>query len=211
MTWESIPLGPIQTNCYVLYDGEGSAVVFDPGGDGNVLLEKIQSLKAQPLAVLLTHAHFDHIGAVDTLRHSYDIPVYLHEEEREWLMDPSKNGSSLFPVGGSVTAEAADHLIYGEGPLTIGPFTFQVLETPGHSPGSVSFLHETSRTVFSGDILFAGGIGRTDLPGGDQNVLMRTIHHKMLELPEDTYVACGHGPWTTIGREMDDNPFLHGF
>ncbi|MFD2704289.1 MBL fold metallo-hydrolase [Salibacterium lacus] len=210
MNWETIPLGPIQTNCYLLYNDKGEAVVFDPGGDEEVLHGKIRSLGLQPRAVLLTHAHFDHIGAVDSVRNTYDIPVYVHTKEADWLTDPEKNGSSLF-LNGGVSASKADHLITEEGTLTAGPFSFEIMETPGHSPGSVSFYCEPVQTVFSGDVLFAGAIGRTDLPGGDHSQLLNVLHDKMLELPEETYVACGHGPWTTIGAEMDSNPFLNGF
>ncbi|WP_026700281.1 MBL fold metallo-hydrolase [Salibacterium aidingense] len=211
MKWESVPLGPLQTNCYVLYNDQGEAIIFDPGGDAEVLQEKIDNLGLRPAAILLTHAHFDHIGAVETVRRSYDIDVYLHENERDWLTDPEKNGASLFLGDHRISAGEADHHIRQEGSLTIGSFAFYILETPGHSPGSVSFYHEESRTVFSGDVLFSGGIGRTDLPGGSQEQLIKVIHDKILELPEDTYVACGHGPFTVIQREMDSNPFLNGF
>ncbi|SFP22620.1 MBL fold metallo-hydrolase [Salibacterium halotolerans] len=211
MNWETIPLGPIQTNCHLLYNDKKEAVVFDPGGDADVLYDKIHSLGLKPQAVLLTHAHFDHIGAVDAVRETYDVPVYVHHLEDDWLTNPEKNGSSLFLDGGAISASKADHLITEEGILSAGSFSFEVIETPGHSPGSVSYYCGPLQTVFSGDVLFAGAIGRTDLPGGDHAELLHVLHDKMLELPEDTHVACGHGPSTTISAEMDSNPFLNGF
>ncbi|RSL30948.1 MBL fold metallo-hydrolase [Salibacterium salarium] len=211
MKWETIPLGPLQTNCYVLYNDNQEAVIIDPGGDAEYLQQWLENRNLHPAAILLTHAHFDHIGAVEQIRQTFDIDVYLHEKEREWLTDPEKNGAALFLGDSTISSAEADHHINQEGELVVGPFTFQVYETPGHSPGSISFYHPESETVFSGDVLFSGGIGRTDLPGGNHDELLKVIHDKLLELPEDTYVACGHGPYTTIHAEMDSNPFLNGF
>ncbi|PSL42348.1 glyoxylase-like metal-dependent hydrolase (beta-lactamase superfamily II) [Salsuginibacillus halophilus] len=209
MQWKQLPLGPLQTNGYVLFDDAKHAVIFDPGGDAEKLQAFLDDEGLTPQAVLLTHAHFDHIGAVDAVRKTYNVPVYLHEDEAGWLPEPSKNGSSLF-IGQSITAKEADSFITTDGLLDIDPFSFKVLLTPGHSPGSVSFYHEKTATVFAGDTLFQEGIGRTDLPGGDHQQLLDSIHHQLLELPEETTVAPGHGPTTTIGVEMDRNPFLNG-
>ncbi|WP_240378106.1 MBL fold metallo-hydrolase [Bacillus piscicola] len=211
MKWEQLPLGPLQTNCYVLYNDAKEAVIFDPGGDAHQLIEWLDSRSLKPAAILLTHAHFDHIGAVDEIREAYKIDVYLHESEKDWLETPEKNGSARFLGDPSITARQADYQIKEEGQLTIGSFSFSTLHTPGHSPGSVSFYHPESETVFSGDVLFSGSIGRTDLPGGDHQELLQSIHNKLLDLPETVTAACGHGPVTTIGAEMDSNPFLHGF
>ncbi|MFP3338659.1 MBL fold metallo-hydrolase, partial [Micrococcus sp. SIMBA_131] len=131
--------------------------------------------------------------------------------ESNWLSDPSLNGSKLFPVVDDISGKPADHLIEGEGDMTIGSFNFTVLETPGHSPGSVSFYFQDANVVFSGDALFAGSIGRTDLPGGNQKQLLKSIHNRLLVLPESTIVASGHGAATTIETEMTENPFLNGF
>ncbi|WP_017726970.1 MBL fold metallo-hydrolase [Halalkalibacterium ligniniphilum] len=211
MPWKQIPLGPLQTNAYVLMNEQKEAVIFDPGGNGTEFIEWLKSQSITPLAILLTHAHFDHIGAVDDVRHEFNIPVYLHKEEADWLTDGSKNRSAFFLSDGEIVVKPADHIITEEDSLQIGSFTFSVLETPGHSPGSVSFYYEKEGIVFSGDALFASSIGRTDLPGGDHQQLLQSIHDKLLELPEETIVACGHGPTTTIGQEMDSNPFLSGF
>lgn len=210
MKWERLPLGPLQTNCYILHD-EGKGIVVDPGGGAPRLESWLKENEVTPVAILLTHAHFDHIGAVDQMRDAYDVEVYLHEAEKDWLTDPNKNGSSKYFGPNGITARPADHLIKEEGTLTILNFTFEILETPGHSPGSVSFYHQETSTVFSGDALFYGSIGRTDLPGGNYEQLIASIHDKLLTLPEETTVACGHGPVTNIRQEMDTNPFLHGF
>ncbi|WP_070120678.1 MBL fold metallo-hydrolase [Bacillus marinisedimentorum] len=211
MKWEQIPLGPLQTNAYVLSNEKGECLIFDPGAEGSKLSALLKEQNLKPLAVLLTHAHFDHIGALSRIRSEYNIPVYLHKEEKDWLADPELNGSALFMIGNPVSADPADHLIEAEGRITIGPFSMQVFETPGHSPGSVSFYFADEGIAFSGDALFAGSIGRTDLPGGNHDQLIESIHKKLLVLPENTTVAPGHGPETTIANEMDGNPFLNGF
>ncbi|QOR65514.1 MBL fold metallo-hydrolase [Cytobacillus suaedae] len=210
MKWQRVPLGPLSTNAYILSNQQKECVIFDPGGDGQKLISTLNRQGLKPVAILLTHAHFDHIGAVDEVRNNYGIKVYIHESEKNWLGDSSLNGSRFF-MGNEVRIKDADVLIKEEGKLTVGEFTFELFHTPGHSPGSVSFYHEEAEVVFSGDALFAGSIGRTDLPGGNSELLLSSIHKKLLTLPEDTIVLSGHGPETTIQAEMDDNPFLHGF
>ncbi|WP_026674873.1 MBL fold metallo-hydrolase [Alkalihalobacterium bogoriense] len=211
MNIHQIPLGPLQTNCYVLSNDKGEAVIFDPGGNAEQLQNFLTEQQYTPVAILLTHAHFDHIGAVDFIREKWDIPVYLHENEKGWLSDPAQNGSMYFMGDEEVKMKEASHLVVKEEPITVGPFTFTVFFTPGHSPGSISYYFEKENIVFSGDALFSGSIGRTDLPGGNHEQLLQSIHSKLLELPEETVVASGHGPTTTIGNEMDSNPFLSGF
>ncbi|MCX8001507.1 MAG: MBL fold metallo-hydrolase [Anoxybacillus mongoliensis] len=210
MKWKRIPLGPLQTNAYVLAHENGTCLIFDPGSEGRKLIQHIEENGWTPLAVLLTHAHFDHIGAVDDVRNHWSIPVYVHKKEQHWLTDPMKNGSLLF-MGEAIITNDADVFVEGEKTLTIGPFCIQLLETPGHSPGSLSYYIEDAQVVVSGDVLFSGSIGRTDLPGGSYEQLLQSIHRKLLILPEETVVLCGHGSETTIGAEMDTNPFLNGF
>jgi glyoxylase-like metal-dependent hydrolase (beta-lactamase superfamily II) len=211
MEWFQVPLGPLQTNCYILAAANGKCLIVDPGGESDKLIAIIENKKLQPEAVILTHAHFDHIGAVDGVRKHYAVPVYIHKKEADWLTDPALNGSHYFMAGQSIKGEPADYFLSSEQNITIGSFTFAVLETPGHSPGSVSFYFRDSGVAVAGDALFQGSIGRTDLPGGNHQQLLNSIHEKLLTLPEETSVLPGHGPVTTIGDEMDSNPFLNGF
>lgn len=211
MKWEQIPLGPLQTNSYILSNDSRECLVFDPGSEGGKLNKHLENNGLTPLAILLTHAHFDHIGAVDEVRDKWNIPVYIHKNEEGWLEDPEQNGSAYFALAEAITARKADRIIDGEGQLEIGPFTMDIYETPGHSPGSVSYYFRDEAVVFAGDALFAGSIGRTDLPGGNHDQLIQSIHDRLLTLPEETVVAPGHGPETNVQNEMDSNPFLNGF
>ncbi|UCZ54566.1 MBL fold metallo-hydrolase [Bacillus shivajii] len=211
MEWKQVPLGPLQTNSYVIYNDQKKALIVDPGGDGDSFVQWLENENMQPQAILLTHAHFDHIGGVEEVRNAFNVPVYVHKNEENWLTDASLNGSGLFPGIEPISANKADEIITKEGPLEVGDFNCQVYETPGHSPGSVSYYFPEDGVIFSGDVIFRGGVGRTDLPGGDENILMDTIHHKMLSLPDETSVANGHGPVTTIGTEKETNPFINGF
>ncbi|MBS4199662.1 MBL fold metallo-hydrolase [Bacillus sp. FJAT-49732] len=206
MKWVKIPLGPLQTNCYILYNADKECIVFDPGDQGKDLNNYIQDEGFSPLAILMTHAHFDHIGAIDEVRDRWEIPVYIHEKEAEWLTNSTLNGSARY--GANITARSADHLILKEESLKIGPFLLQVLHTPGHSPGSISYYSKEANALFGGDTLFAGSIGRTDLPGGNHEQLLTSIKAKIFNCPEPTKVLSGHGPVTTIKEEKDSNPFL---
>ena len=204
------PLGPIQTNCYIVINDEGKCLVIDPGEESKKIIRKINKLEAEPLAILLTHAHFDHIGAVDEVRDRFKIPVHIHEAEKDWLLNPDLNGSSRYPGLPSVRNAKADAFL-DEGELEIGPFKIDVRHTPGHSPGSVSFIFTDSKMAIVGDTLFKQSIGRTDLPGGNSKRLLTSIHEKLLTLDDDFVIYPGHGLPTTPGEEKDTNPFLHGF
>jgi hydroxyacylglutathione hydrolase len=211
MKWSQLPLGVMQTNCYIVENPDHTCLLFDPGSEGTKLLNWLAERKLKPVAILLTHAHFDHIGAVDEVREFLKIPVYIHTREEHWLSDPALNGSQQFRLPHDIHAKPADHTITKEGLMALAGFEFFIYETPGHSPGSVSYFFKEDGVVISGDALFKGSIGRTDLVEGNLPQLLSSIHDKLLTLPEETVVLPGHGPATTIIDEMDSNPFLNGF
>ncbi|MET3684279.1 glyoxylase-like metal-dependent hydrolase (beta-lactamase superfamily II) [Alkalibacillus flavidus] len=206
MNIKALSLGLLGTNCYIL-DLDDQALIVDPGGDSHFIIDYLETQSLTPIAILLTHAHFDHIGAVDDICQYFNVPVYIHEQEGDWLIDPSLNGSEWFQLGQIAASKPADHY-FVEGSQQIGPFRFEVMHTPGHSPGSVSFWFEDDRTIIAGDTLFQLGIGRTDLPFGDHETLINVIKSKLFTLPDETVVYPGHGPKTTIGVEKVNNPFL---
>lgn len=206
-------LGPVQTNCYIVANKEKECLIFDPGEEASRILAEVRGRNLTPLAILLTHAHFDHIGAVDEVREAFGIPVYIHYKEVDWLTDPNKNGSAKYAMlpNYTVTPPQDDHIIKNEQTLVIGSFKMDVAFTPGHSPGSISYIFKEDGFAIVGDTLFEQSIGRTDLLGGSTEILLKSIHDKLLSLPEDTVIYPGHGRETTPEAEMDHNPFINGF
>lgn len=210
MNIKTLSLGPLGTNCYIISKNE-KCLIVDPGGDALVVKDYLKEHNLEPEAILLTHAHFDHIGAVDDLRKTYQLDVYLHENEKDWLEKPELNRSSFyFDEASAIVTDPPEHLIE-QGKMTLGPFTFEVVHTPGHSPGSVSFIFKEEKFVVSGDVLFQQGIGRTDLPGGNIEQLAASIVDVLYQLPDDFEVFPGHGPSTVIGDEKEMNPFTLQF
>lgn len=207
----SCVVGLAQENCYFIANKNKEALIIDPGDQGAALIKEIRKQGLQPLAILLTHTHFDHIGAVDEVRDAFTIPVYVHKKEQSWLQNPAFNGSGKYREIPDITVREADVVLSDEGPLTIGDFTMDVRHTPGHSPGSISFVFEAQGFAIVGDTLFQGSIGRTDLIDGNMDVLLKSIDDKLLSLDEDTVIYPGHGAPTTVGDEMANNPFLNGF
>src|SRR5699024_10767999 len=203
----TLPVGPGQANCYLIFNEENKeTLIVDPGGEPAKIKSIVDELTAVPLAILLTHTHYDHIGAVDEIRDYYDIPVYVAAKEQEWLTEPNKNLSAL--LGQAVTARAADYLFEPEETIEIADFTIKVVATPGHSPGGVSFIFEEDEFVITGDALFAGSVGRTDLPGSEPNKLLDGIRKQLFILPGNYTVYPGHGGPSTITDEMMTNPFF---
>lgn len=203
---EKYTLGPLETNAYLLVDSEhNQGIVIDPGMNAQALVNRIQNLEIE--AIVLTHAHFDHIGGVDTIRKQKQCPVYLHDAERKWLENAEYNGSTMWPeLGPPITTEPAEYALEDGQRLKLLGQEFLVMHTPGHSPGSVSLLW--GEHLFCGDVLFRMSVGRTDLRGGSSKELYNSIHSKLFPLPENTIVYPGHGPETTIGFEKEHNPYV---
>jgi len=208
---EQMELGPVQTNCYIVSNHGKQALIFDPGEEAVKIKGLLKKRGLTPLAILLTHAHFDHIGAVDELRELYKIPVYLHTLEKDWLGRPNLNGSGKYAAVPDYRINEADVLLTDEKELAIGPFEMDLLHTPGHSPGSISYSFKEEGFAIVGDTLFRGSIGRTDLIDGSEKKLLQSIRSSLLTLPAETVLFPGHGPDTTPAAESTSNPFLRGY
>ncbi|MGX7195103.1 MBL fold metallo-hydrolase [Enterococcus olivae] len=196
-----IVTGVIDENCYLVWQNQ-ELLIIDPGADAEKIIKEIEKIEAKPLAILLTHTHHDHIGAVDQLRDFYQIPVYVSPLEKDWLQDPVLNLSE----SRAITARPAEFELELRA-YTIGPFTFRVVATPGHSIGSVSFIFNDF--VVCGDALFRGSIGRTDLHTGSLEQLLHSIQTQLFTLPGELPAYPGHGEATTIEHEKNTNPFFN--
>lgn len=206
-----IPLGPFETNAHIVTDGPASGTdtcwVVDPGYEPEPLLNELASLGLRAERIVLTHAHSDHIAGIRDVRRAFpDAPIVMHAAEKDWLSNPTLNLSEA--LGVPFTTPDADEFVAHGDTLTLGSTTFRVAHTPGHSPGSVSFIHEPSNQAIVGDTLFSGSIGRTDLPGGSMDTLAASIRDHLYTLDPKTTAYPGHGPTTTIAHERDSNPFV---
>jgi glyoxylase-like metal-dependent hydrolase (beta-lactamase superfamily II) len=202
-------LGPVQTNTYVIGDaGRGEAVVIDPAWDGPRLARAIEDLRLRVTAIWLTHAHFDHFGAAGALVDRFGAAVALHPDDMElWR---AKGAAPLFGFAGFDAGPAPSIPLADGMRLRAAGVDVEVRHVPGHSPGHVIFHVPSLRSAFCGDVIFAGGIGRTDLPGGDDEQLQRSLRERVLTLPDETVLYPGHGESTTVRDERDGNPFLIG-
>ena len=205
---ETFPVGPLQCNCTILMDAASkSTVVIDPGDEADRIIEELERMDARPVALLHTHAHFDHIGASSEVSQATRAALRIHEGDRFlWEMLPQQG--SLF---GMVipAAHPIDSAISDGERIAFGAGSVRAIHTPGHTPGSTCFLLESDGGIlFSGDTLFRRSIGRTDLWGGDPDQIASSIRERLYTLSPDTRVVCGHGEDTTIGEERRDNPFV---
>ncbi len=210
--WTLIPMtvGVLETNCYLIKDTKtGSIICIDPGSDSSEILKKVEEEKGIPLAIILTHGHGDHLGAVSAVHVAWEVPIVIHKDDAEMLTSAEKNLSAA--IGMHVTGPDASHIIEGDEKFTFGPFTFTALHTPGHTRGGICYYIEPPDDVpilFSGDTLFYGDVGRCDLPGGSLEQLTQSIREKLYVLPEETKVYPGHGQSTTIGAEKTSNSYV---
>ena len=197
-------LGPIGTNCYVVRadDSAAEAVVIDPGADAPRILEELDALGACCTAILITHGHWDHLGAVADLADASGAPVHMAEDERLLLEDLN----SFTPQGVDLRPYTPDVLLQGDELLELAGMSFETLRVPGHSPAHLAYF--TGGALFSGDVVFAGSVGRTDLPGSDWDTLVESIRMLGERFPPETVVYSGHGAKTTLGAELVRNPFL---
>lgn len=206
---ETFSPGPYATNCTIVHiPDHPNCWIVDAGFEPQRMIQRVRDLALTPLALILTHAHIDHIAGVRDVVHAFpNLPVWIHEAERDWLADPELN-LSIF-TGQPVTAPGPDRPLRDNEELTLGPSRWLVLHTPGHSPGGITLYCPDAKLALVGDALFAGSIGRTDFPGCSFEQLAHSIRTRLYSLPDDTKVYPGHGPATTIGREKKTNPFVH--
>jgi hydroxyacylglutathione hydrolase len=201
-------VGPLQENCYVVRAPRSDrAVIVDPGEEAPRLLRALEALEVKTVeAILLTHTHFDHIGAVAPIARATGAPVYCPELERDVLADI--NASISWPGIGPFESWDAEHTVAGGDTLELAGLTFEVMFVPGHSPGHVSYYARGEQALFSGDVLFKDSVGRVDLPGGDWATLLASIESLLDAYPPETVVHPGHMGLTTLGAERERNPFL---
>lgn len=203
----AMEVGPLAENTYIVgHAASGKAVVIDPGDESDEILRQLAGRGWTLDKILLTHGHFDHVGAVSALKERTGANVHIHPEDAERMMTAGRQGAMF---GLCVPDPPRPDVLVREGDsVSLGAVSFRVLHTPGHTPGHVTYL--SGSLAFVGDLIFAGSIGRTDLPGGSLDDLLRAVREKIFTLPEETVLFPGHGPATTVGEEMRGNPFFTG-
>lgn len=205
MILETVCVGPMQVNCYILAAArDSSAIIIDPGEEDNKIREVLNKYKLNPVFIINTHGHIDHIGCDD----KFNVPVYIHQKDIALLTDPRLNLSSFLVFSFSVKSKI--RALEDKESIGIDNLQLEVMHMPGHTPGGIA-LHlkkPQDKILFTGDSLFCQGIGRTDFPGADEKLLIKSIKEKIFKLADDTVIYPGHGPSSTIGEEKKNNPFL---
>jgi glyoxylase-like metal-dependent hydrolase (beta-lactamase superfamily II) len=210
MIHEVLPVGVLQCNCSIFGDEDTrEAIVIDPGDDINDIQAILTRHRLKVKAIMITHAHIDHIGGAAKLKSATGAPVYMNQNDQELYDDLDMQAGWLGMPAPERTP--VDTSVKEGDSLRLGAADFHVLDTPGHTQGSISLWIPAENKLIAGDTLFRDSIGRTDLPGGDYRQILSSIHAKLMVLPEDAVVVCGHGPTTTIGREKKFNPFVNGY
>ena len=204
MTLRTLCLGELDTNCYIVWDNNGVAMVIDPADDAEQILSVIESEQLSVAAVVLTHVHFDHLLAAEQVCAVTGAPLYIGQGDEDALSDPIRNLSGVFQMCAPISIKA-DRMLCDGDQLVIGELSFTVLETPGHTPGCICLMRDG--VLFAGDTLFYDSIGRVDFPGSDVSSMVASLR-RLTTLPKDMRVYSGHGPATTIGREIERNPYL---
>lgn len=205
MILETICVGPFQVNCYILAtEGNSQAIIIDPGADEDKIKWVLNKYKLKPVFIINTHGHIDHIGCDD----KFDVPVYIHRDELKLLKDAHLNLSDF--IASAYTVKSKINPLEDKQTIGLDQIQLEVMHTPGHTPGGICLLMQkpTNKILFTGDTLFCQGIGRTDFPGADENLLIKSIKDKLFKLSDDTVIYPGHGPSSTIGEEKKDNPLL---
>ena len=202
--FHTLQVGEIGENCIIAKCPQTSkSIIFDPGDEYEKIIEYLERINAKPELIVNTHGHHDHIGAVEELRKSLDIPFWVHKDEKEYLLDPAKNYSALT---GNLISLKPDKLFTDDEIISVGTLEFKILHTPGHTLGSCCFFYDG--VLIAGDTIFAGSIGRCDLYGGSEKEILKSIKNRILPLDDDTIILSGHGRSTTLKDEKIFNPFL---
>ncbi|QLB13282.1 glyoxylase-like metal-dependent hydrolase (beta-lactamase superfamily II) [Bisgaardia hudsonensis] len=209
MQIDIIPVTSFQQNCSIIWDDNKNAVIVDPGGEANKLIQRIEELSLNLKLILLTHGHLDHIADAPKLKSHFNVEIWGANSKDDYWYKGLAQQSLQFGQLFEATSFEPDRWLNDENEvIEVGDLRFEILYLPGHTPGHIGFIEKTQKIAFTGDVLFKNSIGRTDFPGGNHQELLDSIRNKLFTLDDDTIIIPGHGPYTTIGQEKQHNPYL---